>query len=363
MQLKKKIFFLLPDLYYGGAQKTFCNIINFLAKNHLDKYEFYLISINKSDKIFELDKSIHLIELNSKRSIFSLFKLIKLFFKLRPSYVFSTTLHINLISILLKKILLNINFKLIIRESNPSFFRNDVNKFLKILIKLSYNHSDHIICLSEFVENDIKKNINIKNTKISTIYNPININEILIKSTLNKDLNFSKKEFNLIYTGRLSVQKNVLLLVDVIKNIKNLNIKLRIIGNGEHYNELKRKIKLYNLKNKIEIIDFQKNPYPYIKNSDLFLLPSKWEGFGHVIAESILLDTPVIAINTIGIAPIFFKSNYFKLIENENLENLSKDIKKSIVSFKNNKIENDKLILNYIDVKKISLEFLQLIEN
>ena len=66
MQFKKKIFFLLPDLNYGGEQKPFCNIVNFLSKNFFDEYDFYLISINKSDQVYEFDKSVNLIELNIK---------------------------------------------------------------------------------------------------------------------------------------------------------------------------------------------------------------------------------------------------------------------------------------------------------
>jgi len=45
------------------------------------------------------------------------------------------------------------------------------------------------------------------------------------------------------------------------------------------------------------IIDKCINPYPYIKNSDLFILTSKYEGFANVIVESVALNTPVISAN------------------------------------------------------------------
>ena len=95
-----------------------------------------------------------------------------------------------------------------------------------------------------------------------------------------------------------------------MKNIKLPNLKLRIIGNGKDFTKIKRLIAANDLDETIEILDFKKI-YSYIKSPDFFLLPSKWEGFGHVIAESIILDTPVIAINTKGIASIFLNSNYF----------------------------------------------------
>ena len=58
------LFFVLPDLNYGGAQKTFCNIINHFSKLHKNN-KLYLISINKSTKVYNLDKTINLINLNS----------------------------------------------------------------------------------------------------------------------------------------------------------------------------------------------------------------------------------------------------------------------------------------------------------
>ena len=108
---------------------------------------------------------------------------------------------------------------------------------------------------------------------------------------------------------------------DVVKKLNLPNIKLRIIGNGKCYKNINNRITKYNLGNTVEIIDFKKNPYVYMKNSDLFLLPSKWEGFGHVIAESLILDTPVISINTKGIAKIFYKCKHFTKIKSSSIEN------------------------------------------
>ena len=150
-------------------------------------------------------------------------------------------------------------------------------------------------------------NIKISENKISTIYNPINISEIKNLSNEKNNINFEDKQLNLIFVGRLSTQKNIIYLIKIIKNLNLSNLKLRIIGNGKCFLNIINTIKKYKLTHTVEIIDFKKNTYTYMRNSDLFLLTSKWEGFGHVIAESLILDTPVISINTKGIAKIFYK--------------------------------------------------------
>ena len=75
-----KFFFVLPDLNYGGAQKTFCNVINQISKKHKNN-KLYLIAINKSRKVHNLDKRIKILNLNSSRTIFSFYKLVQLILK------------------------------------------------------------------------------------------------------------------------------------------------------------------------------------------------------------------------------------------------------------------------------------------
>jgi glycosyltransferase involved in cell wall biosynthesis len=47
--------------------------------------------------------------------------------------------------------------------------------------------------------------------------------------------------------------------------------------------------------NQIILLGYQSNPWKYLTNSDLFILSSKWEGFGNVIVEAMLLGIPVIS--------------------------------------------------------------------
>ena len=219
---KKEIIFILPDLSYGGAQKTFCNLVNQLVTMR-DDIKITLISLNKSKNTQNILNSVNLIELESSRSLFSLIKLIRYIKINKPKYIFSTTFHVNILCIILKIIFPSI--KIIIRESNPTFYRSDISKFYKLLAKFLYSFSDHIVCLSEFVFDDIKKNVNIKFEKISIIYNPVDFSTL--RNNLNKnENNFNSHDFNLIYVGRLSRQKNIKILLDIINNIDLPNIKL-----------------------------------------------------------------------------------------------------------------------------------------
>ena len=114
--------------------------------------------------------------------------------------------------------------------------------------------------------------------------------------------------------------------------IENLNLIL--LGYGEEINNLKKYVQENNLEKKVYFIDKTLNPYPYIKNSDLFVLTSHYEGFPNVLVESLALRTPVISTNcNAGPKEILLNGKGGILIKINDHLNLSK----KILSFFQNK--------------------------
>ena len=60
----------------------------------------------------------------------------------------------------------------------------------------------------------------------------------------------------------------------------------------------------------------QENPYKFIKNADVFLCTSHYEGYGLVVAEALILEKPVISTNVSGPAEILNNGDYGMLVEN-----------------------------------------------
>ena len=76
-----------------------------------------------------------------------------------------------------------------------------------------------------------------------------------------------------------------------------INFELLIIGSGSDYHGIKKYIFENKLRKFVKILNFQKNPYPYIRASDIFILSSRYEGLPNVLLESLALKKFVISSN------------------------------------------------------------------
>lgn len=158
---------------------------------------------------------------------------------------------------------------------------------------------DKIIAVSEGVEQAFNKIYHLEN-KTSIIPNLVNTDKIIKKSKEKSDVILSKSDINFVSVGRLHIQKGYDILIEVVHDLNKSNFlpknfKLRIYGDGSEKFTLNSLIRKYHLEDKIYLLGKVMNPYKYVKNSDLFILPSRYEPFGLVIIESMTLGVPVLA--------------------------------------------------------------------
>lgn len=180
----------------------------------------------------------------------------------------------------------------------------------------SYNEFDNIITVSKTVESSFKE-VYGQEGKVSTIYNPIDVADIKIKGQ-ESITEFDKGVLNLVTVGRFVPQKGYDILLRVVKQLKEngFKFKLRILGEGELYEQLFTYIKENSLHDYVELIGFKKNPYPYIAKSDLFVCSSRSEGYSLVIAEALVLGIPVISTYCSGPNELLEDGKYGMLVKN-----------------------------------------------
>lgn len=158
---------------------------------------------------------------------------------------------------------------------------------------------DEIIAVSPGVEQIFNEIYHLEH-KTRVIYNLVDTDKIIIKAKEKSDIKLEGNEINFVSVGRLHNQKGYDILITAINelNQKGLlpqNFKLRIYGDGPQKSMLENLIKEYSLEDKVYLQGKVMNPYKYLKDSDLFILSSRYEAFGLVIIEAMTLGVPVLA--------------------------------------------------------------------
>lgn len=319
-----RIGLYIANFYGGGAERTIVNLANeFYQMGHV----VHLIVCSASGvRKSEISSSIEISILNCSRERYSFLKLAKTINDLQLDVCMSTMIGSNLALGLAKPFIKNT--KIVFRESNYRGHQLARKSFKTWAQSMLYKVADHVIGNSQGVSDFIIKNYKIEN--VTTVYNPINLKTIIELSIEENaftvkasDLRLNGK-FLIVAVGRLHFQKGFDLLLKSLSLLKDREFHLFIIGEGEERSNLESIIDEYNLNKVVTLTGFLKNPYSLMKRSDLFILSSRWEGFGHVLAESLAVGTIPIAFNCKSGPSEILTGNLSKLLlEPENVESLT----------------------------------------
>lgn len=278
----KKICFIITSLGGGGAERVALNLLNNLD---LKKFEVHVILTNQDGNYCkELRKEIGVSILNIKRSRYAGMRIKAELEKLKPKIVLTFSIELNTIVGLFVAPFFKNEIVFISREINV-LSKVKLNFIRKILLKLAYKNSSKIVSQSNDMTEDLKKYLNITEEKIYQISNPIDCEKIVEKfKGENPFIDSSKK--NILCAGRLELQKGFDLLIESFSEVNNNNYILNIIGDGSEREKLEKLCVEKNIQNKVKFLGFQENPYIYMKNADLFILSSRYEGFPNVLLEA-----------------------------------------------------------------------------
>ena len=346
--MKKKIFFFLPNFKSGGAGKSIYNLCKYLNKK---KYDLFIISLGKNSYNRQLKKyCIKIFELDVKKTFLAFSHIIKIL-KANSSkniLFISNINYANVLTIFFLKILNSYKVALIERtplaELDVIYNIKDYikKKIIKCLIFFFYKKADLVISNSKYGCETLSK---FTNSHGEFVY-PLLDNKIKYKK---KKTN--KRFIRILTIGRLSEEKNIDFIIDTLKDNKDINYRFTILGEGPLKTKLLNKIG--SDKSKIRILKFTKKREKFLlKNSDLYINSSDFEGFPNSVVDAINYSVPVIATKSHG--GIYEILGYGKngfLFSKKNKSQL----KNLIISyFKNGSIFQKKALLAHKNLNKFS---------
>ncbi len=329
----RKVFHLITTISRGGAENQLLVLVNEQIKQGLDVHVVYLKGEPELKADFERGGAVVNSELAGYSPLMQTFKLRKLIGNLDP------IVHAHLPRAELVAFFTFTKFKFISSRHNAEPFFPGAPRFLSnFLARIVEMRNQRIIAISNAVKN------NLIQTGESSNAEKIEVVLYGYKSKRNRSLiniSNSRAIMKIGTISRLTEQKDIPTMLRTFQNIRTLSPKssLGILGAGPLEQELKETVREMGLAEAVNFLGRSAHIYEFLNQLDVFILTSRYEGFGMVLLEAMDSGVPIVAANNSAIPEVLGES-FPGLCETGNYD----DFTKKILNLRN--IEARKEILN-----------------
>jgi len=295
----KKISFLISSFRAGGGELQMIDIANALVLRGYEVDLLVLAMLGPSQSL--VNEHVHIVSLQQRRLFLSFPKFAWYLYKERPSILVSTDQYTQLFSLFAKMITrvpTKIAFRvgIVFSDMMSQFYGKD--KLTPFLIRRFYKKADIVIANSKGVADDFCAMTGTERSRVSVIFNPKKINEILSSSNepVPEIFVMKKKVPVIVATGSLRLRKNFSLLIRAFAKVtKTIPARLVIVGSGRERGSLGELAKSLGIEEVITFVGYSKNPHAYASRADVFVSTALLEGLPNSLLEAMICGTPIIS--------------------------------------------------------------------
>ncbi|UOR13785.1 glycosyltransferase [Halobacillus amylolyticus] len=335
--MKKKVVFMIINMNIGGTEKALLNMIAEMPRDH---YDISILMLEETGGFLDyIPSHVHVQYLEGYSSIkpllnqppihssIALLKNGKTLraLKLLARYLFSKLLRNK--SILFKYLLknfpkLNKKYDIAIAYAGPMdfisyFVLNKITATKKVqwihfdvtrigfdpsYAKKLYSKFHKIFVASQEGKEKLVERVPGIANKVEAFPNLLSEKVILKMAEEGSGFQDDYEGVRILTVGRLSYEKGQDLIIKVLAKMKEQGIKVRwyCIGEGNERKNYEELIKRYGLKEDFILLGAVANPYPFMKQCDLYVQPSRHEGYCITLAEAKFFGKPIVSTNFTG---------------------------------------------------------------
>lgn len=332
--MKTKVLFLIPAFTAGGAEQNLLRLLKEVGKS--TRFTFSVALFKRDSKFCgELSESVnvyHLISFGRWNFPLHVIRLLFLLRESRPEIVISYFLYCNA-CVVIAKILSMVSLVSVfsIRVSPWHGQKHEKFGWLRMcVLKWLYTKADRLLVNANDMKNELIHRFELTNEIISIIPNSIDFEHIQLQSEHNITHSFFGAKPIIISAGRLVHQKGFDTLFKAVALLKDsIAFKLIILGDGPKKVALQKLAVVLGINELVSMVGFQKNPYAWMSKSDVFVLPSRWEGLPNALMDAMACGLAVVACDCpTGPRDLIKNGENGYLTPVENVENLATVIKK-----------------------------------
>ena len=181
-----------------------------------------------------------------------------------------------------------------------------------------YNQYTELFGVSNTVVSAFRKELPNVTVPVETVYNPIDVHDILSRANEIVDLKCGKSLL-MVTVGRLEPQKSYMRLLRIAKKLieDGMDVELWILGDGTERNLLEQYVSENKMQERVCLLGFHTNPYKYLRQGDLFVCSSLSEGYSTAVTEALILGLPIITTDCSGMAELLQNGECGVITEND----------------------------------------------
>lgn len=284
-----KVLYLLQSTRFSGAENVVCQIINMLK----NKSNFEMIYCSPDGQIREaLNERDIQFEPIKEFSVQEVKRIIK---KYNPDII-----HANDRSACVAAAIASKSIP-IIAHIHVNNNRGIVSFLKNVVLTCFARKYRHIFWVSDSAYDEFQFKF-IVSRKSSILYNVIDM--ISLSEKANGDV--AEYDYNIVYVGRLSYQKNPERLMKVLQGVikKMPDVRVAIVGTGEYEQFVVDYIKNNSLDKNIDYLGYSNNPLKIIRSSKVLVMTSRFEGTPMVALEAQCLGVPIVSTPVDGMKKV-----------------------------------------------------------
>ncbi|WP_242241775.1 glycosyltransferase [Bacillus cereus group sp. BfR-BA-01309] len=335
--MKKKILFMAINMNIGGTEKALLNMVAEIPK---DKYEVTILMLEKKgdflnfipkevriEYVKDYEEMQYILNKPTRLVIADFIKQRKIVKALQLAVLYVISKIMKERSVIFKYCLQNYegaykNYDIAIAYAGPMDFISyfvankvearrkiqwihfDVEKiyFNKHFVNKVYKKFQHVFVVSDLGKMKLTQTVPELINKTETFLNIISP-EMICKMA-NEGIGFVDdfEGVRILTVGRLSIEKGQDLTISVLAKLKEagFNVRWYCIGDGKERGMYEKLVKDYDVQGDYIFLGAVSNPYPFMKQCDLYVQPSRYEGYCITLAEARCFNNPIISTDFTG---------------------------------------------------------------
>jgi glycosyltransferase involved in cell wall biosynthesis len=297
------VTFRLSILGIGGTERVFLSVADYLSSTYGWSIDFVVDKITgEGTESVAINKGYRIISLNKSRTWKTILPFANYLKTHNPDIVISAYTETNAAA-LISKALHHFPTLFIVTEhasldehwTGKSWLRR---MMLESIVRYVYKLADQVLCVSQGMAEQLGKRL--KHPHISFIHNPVRFSHrTQTKTDARRMLRIEENTHMLLAVGRISRQKNYLMLLQSVKLLGPSSKYCLCIVGGVFDQKEKLKLDQFisdnNLGEQVRFVDFTHDIHSYYEAADIFALSSAWEGFGNVLVEALAFGLPIVS--------------------------------------------------------------------